>query len=96
MNSAIRRHKPLFLPCDLTDIDALRKAIADVKAALGPIEVLVNNAANDKRHKIEEVTPRVFRRGYRGEYPPSVLRGAGRDGRHESGRRRLDHQSRLD
>jgi len=40
------RHKPLFLPCDLTDIDALRKAIADVKGALGPIEVLVNNAAN--------------------------------------------------
>ena len=49
-SSAISKHKPLFLPCDLTDIDALQKAIADVKAALGPIEVLVNNAANDKRH----------------------------------------------
>src|ERR1700761_8241811 len=57
------RHKPLFLPCDLTDIDALRKAIADVKAAHGPIKVLVNNAANDKRHKIEDVTPESFDAG---------------------------------
>jgi NAD(P)-dependent dehydrogenase (short-subunit alcohol dehydrogenase family) len=41
------RHKPLFLPCDLTDIDAW----------------LVNNAANDKRHQIEEVTPESFDAG---------------------------------
>lgn len=57
------RHKPVFLRVDLTDIDALKKAIADVRAALGPIEVLVNNAANDKRHKIEEVTPESFDAG---------------------------------
>src|SRR6202000_1505887 len=43
------KHKPLFLRCDLTDIDALQKAIADVKAALGPIQVFVNNARNAKR-----------------------------------------------
>ena len=57
------RHKPLFLYADLTDVDALKKAIADVRAALGPIDVLVNNAANDKRHKIEEVTPESFDAG---------------------------------
>ncbi|WP_206999295.1 SDR family NAD(P)-dependent oxidoreductase [Trinickia mobilis] len=57
------RHAPLFLACDLTDIDALRKAIADVKSALGPISVLVNNAANDKRHSIAEVTPESFDAG---------------------------------
>jgi NAD(P)-dependent dehydrogenase (short-subunit alcohol dehydrogenase family) len=56
-------HKPLFLPCDLSDIDALRKAVADVKAAVGPIEVLVNNAANDRREKIEDVTPASFDAG---------------------------------
>ena len=39
-----------FLPVDLTDIEALRRAIAATAAALGPIEVLVNNAANDTRH----------------------------------------------
>ncbi len=57
------RHKPLFLPCNLTDIDALRKAIADTRAALGPIEVLVNNAANDRRENIEDVTPASFDAG---------------------------------
>jgi NAD(P)-dependent dehydrogenase (short-subunit alcohol dehydrogenase family) len=57
------RHKPLFLRCDLTDIDALRKAVADVRAAFGPIAVLVNNAANDVRHTIESVTPESFDRG---------------------------------
>ncbi|MBN3764873.1 SDR family oxidoreductase [Burkholderia sp. Ac-20365] len=56
-------HKPLFLRVDLTDIDALKKAIADVRSALGPIEALVNNAANDKRHKIEDVTPESFDAG---------------------------------
>jgi D-xylose 1-dehydrogenase len=57
------RHKPLFVACDLTDIAALRAAIADVKSALGPIEVLVNNAANDKRHTLAEVTPESFDAG---------------------------------
>jgi NAD(P)-dependent dehydrogenase (short-subunit alcohol dehydrogenase family) len=57
------RHKPLFARCDVTDIDALQKAIADVRAALGPIAVLVNNAANDKRHKISDVTTESFDAG---------------------------------
>ena len=57
------RHAPLFLTCDLADIDALRKAIADVRSALGPISVLVNNAANDKRHSVAEVTPESFDAG---------------------------------
>ncbi|RKP48564.1 SDR family NAD(P)-dependent oxidoreductase [Pararobbsia silviterrae] len=57
------RHKPLFLRCDLTDIDALRKAVDDVRAAFGPIGVLINNAANDVRHSIESVTPESFDKG---------------------------------
>ena len=55
--------RPMFLRVDLTDIDALRKGIADVRAALGPINVLVNNAANDKRHAIEDVTPESYDAG---------------------------------
>ncbi len=46
-----------FAEADLTDIDALKQAIADIRAALGPITVLVNNAAHDQRHQNEEVTP---------------------------------------
>lgn len=47
----------LFLPCDLTDIAALREAIAEAAQRLGPIRALVNNAANDQRHRFAEVTP---------------------------------------
>lgn len=46
-----------FEPCDLRDIPALRAAIGAVAAALGPITILVNNAAHDARHRIEDVTP---------------------------------------
>jgi D-xylose 1-dehydrogenase len=46
----------LFLKCDVTDVEALRAAIAKVKDVLGPIGILVNNAANDDRHKVDEVT----------------------------------------
>ena len=55
--------RPMFLRVDLTDIDALRKGIADVRSAFGPIGVLVNNAANDKRHRIEDVTPEFYDAG---------------------------------
>ena len=57
------REKPLFLACDVTDIDALRGAIADAQNALGPIAVLVNNAANDVRHALADVTPASFDAG---------------------------------
>jgi D-xylose 1-dehydrogenase len=41
---------------DLADIAALRATFAGLRAALGPISVLVNNAARDDRHRIEDVT----------------------------------------
>ncbi|GAB4382413.1 SDR family NAD(P)-dependent oxidoreductase [Albidovulum sp.] len=47
--------RPLFIPCDITDIAALRAAIAAAAAAHGPVTVLVNNAANDVRHATLEV-----------------------------------------
>lgn len=46
----------LFTRCDITDIGALKGAIADSAAKLGPVEVLVNNAANDQRHAWQETT----------------------------------------
>jgi NAD(P)-dependent dehydrogenase (short-subunit alcohol dehydrogenase family) len=51
---------PLFLPCDITDIAALRAAIATVRERLGNIGVLLNNAANDQRHATLEVTPEYW------------------------------------
>jgi NAD(P)-dependent dehydrogenase (short-subunit alcohol dehydrogenase family) len=47
---------PVFHNCDLTDLDALTATIASIEAAGGAIDVLVNNAANDDRHHIDEVT----------------------------------------
>lgn len=53
---------PLYLHCDLTDVEALQGAVKQVLAAMGTVDVLVNNAANDQRHTIEEVTPEFWDR----------------------------------
>jgi D-xylose 1-dehydrogenase len=57
-----RTHAPLFLPCDLLDIAALRAAIETVRQRLGPVGALVNNAANDERHELDAVTPEYWDR----------------------------------
>jgi NAD(P)-dependent dehydrogenase (short-subunit alcohol dehydrogenase family) len=54
------RHAPLFLENDITDTPALERAIAAVRERFGPITVLLNNAANDQRHKIEDTTPEFW------------------------------------
>ena len=46
-----------FIACDVTDIPAYQAAIRAFEAAHGAALALVNNAANDTRHKWEEVTP---------------------------------------
>ena len=48
-------NRPLFLKCDITDIARLKACIEEASLAHGPITVLVNNAANDRRHTTEEV-----------------------------------------
>lgn len=56
------RHKPLFIKADIRDIETVREAIADgASTAGGSFRVLVNNAANDERHTIDEVTPDFWR-----------------------------------
>jgi NAD(P)-dependent dehydrogenase (short-subunit alcohol dehydrogenase family) len=50
------RCPPLFVHADITDIPALERAIDQVRDTLGPVRVLLNNAANDKRHRIEDTT----------------------------------------
>jgi NAD(P)-dependent dehydrogenase (short-subunit alcohol dehydrogenase family) len=49
-----------YLHCDLADVSALKATVDTILAKLGTIDVLVNNAANDQRHTIEEVTPEYF------------------------------------
>jgi NAD(P)-dependent dehydrogenase (short-subunit alcohol dehydrogenase family) len=49
-----------FIPCDVTSIAALRATLADIERQAGPASVLVNNAANDDRHRFEDVTPEYW------------------------------------
>jgi NAD(P)-dependent dehydrogenase (short-subunit alcohol dehydrogenase family) len=47
---------PRFHACDLKDAGA----IAAFFKKVGPVDVLVNNAGNDDRHKLSDVTPAYF------------------------------------
>ena len=46
-----------FTPVDVTDITALQKFIKTAGEQWGNIDVLVNNAARDDRHSLDEITP---------------------------------------
>jgi galactose dehydrogenase len=48
--------RPLFIECDVTDITALKAAIAQSADANGPITTLVNNAAWDNRHTLDSLS----------------------------------------
>ena len=48
---------PEYFHCDLTNTAELQSVMHDIFCSFPTIDVLVNNAGNDKRHKIEEVTP---------------------------------------
>ncbi|MGY6696645.1 MAG: SDR family NAD(P)-dependent oxidoreductase [Roseinatronobacter sp.] len=50
-------NRPLFIACDITDPENLRAAINQAAETHGPVRVLVNNAANDQRHTLADVTP---------------------------------------
>ena len=57
------RHPPVFAAANLTDIEALDRAIATVRTRIGSIDALLNNAANDRRHTIAETTPESWDAG---------------------------------
>ena len=47
---------PTFINCDLLNIKFLQNTISKIISDNGAIDILVNNAANDERHSIDEVT----------------------------------------
>jgi NAD(P)-dependent dehydrogenase (short-subunit alcohol dehydrogenase family) len=49
-------HPPVFIQTDLTNLDALTQALESV----GTVDVLINNAANDDRHQLEDITPQFW------------------------------------
>ncbi|TPG42508.1 SDR family oxidoreductase [Sphingomonas koreensis] len=53
-------HAPLYRHCDLTQIADLKQTVAAIESELGGIDVLINNAGNDDRHEIDEITPEYW------------------------------------
>ncbi len=49
-----------FYKCDIRDVKSYQAAIGEAGAKNGPVTVLVNNAARDDRHRIEDVTVEFF------------------------------------
>lgn len=77
-----------FARCDVTDAPALEAVLAEAAERLGPITILVNNVANDTRHKAAETSLEDWRRGLavnldpafvcsRAVYPGMVAAGGG-------------------
>jgi NAD(P)-dependent dehydrogenase (short-subunit alcohol dehydrogenase family) len=54
LSSSGGRH--MFVKADVTNIAALRGAIQRTREELGPIATLINNAANDQRHAVTDVS----------------------------------------
>ena len=52
--------KPQYFHCDMTDLDQIRDSVGRAIDFLGGLDVLLNNAGNDQRHSIEEVTPALW------------------------------------
>jgi len=52
---------PEFVYADLRDLHSLKGTIESIQQRAGPIRILVNNAANDDRHEMEEITPEYWR-----------------------------------
>lgn len=57
---ATNAEAPVFYGCDLTDMHALRRILAEIEDRFGAVNVLVNNAGNDTRHRLDEVTPELW------------------------------------
>ena len=51
---------PTYINCDLTDIKKLESTLENIIKKNGPIQVLVNNAANDQRHTTDEVDEKYW------------------------------------
>ncbi len=51
------RSSAMFVECDLTDTGEAQAAVSRIAEVLGDVDVLVNNAGNDSRHSVEDVTP---------------------------------------
>ncbi|MBS1092678.1 SDR family oxidoreductase [Gluconobacter sp. Dm-74] len=53
---------PVFVPCDVTNVERSRSAFAEAQEYVGTVDVLIANAANDRRHTLEEADEVLWQR----------------------------------
>jgi D-xylose 1-dehydrogenase len=58
--ASIGYREPIYRHCNIADLDEVRSSVAEAIESLGGLDVLLNNAANDQRHTIDEVTPELW------------------------------------
>ena len=51
---------PTFMECNIKKIQKYKKKILDIIKTKGPIDILVNNASNDQRHNLEQITEKYW------------------------------------
>ncbi|WP_296819921.1 SDR family oxidoreductase [Brevundimonas sp.] len=62
-----------FKRCDVTDAPALEATLAAAAERHGPVTILVNNVANDTRHKAAETTLEQWHRGLAVNLDPAFI-----------------------
>ena len=53
--------KPFFYECNITNFKELTSVIEKIGEENGVIDILINNAANDQRHKIQDVDEKLWK-----------------------------------
>lgn len=51
---------PIYVACDVRDVQVYQGLLRDLIAREGPVHVLINNAGRDDRHAMEDVTPEFW------------------------------------
>ena len=51
---------PTFIKCNIKKIQKYKTSILNIIKKKGPIDILVNNASNDQRHNLEEITEKYW------------------------------------
>ena len=51
---------PIFVECDIKNIKKYKSLILKIIKKKGPIDILINNASNDQRHSLEQITEKYW------------------------------------
>jgi NAD(P)-dependent dehydrogenase (short-subunit alcohol dehydrogenase family) len=87
---------PAYFHCDLSDIAAIKASVEDILERFNTVDVLVNNAGNDSRHSIEEVTPEYWDQAMAVNLKHQFFMGPGSHPIHEKSELGIDYQHELD